>query len=134
MLDSDDDVVTNASLKLVYSFPSPTLIHGIWWSTAYQENYNEGYLRGINKFEFSFPDSLGGSSFETKFIQNERKDKKNELDDMEIIFFPQPILTEELSLSELAFKTSNSDPNNGHTIRFSLELFGCSDFQPDTCK
>ena len=77
---------------------------------------------------------MGGSSFETRFIQNEKKDKQSELDDKEIIFFPQPILTDELSLSELAFKTSNNDPNNGNTIRFSLELFGCSDYQPDISK
>ena len=120
--------------NFLYSFSSPTLIHGIWWSTAYQETSNEGYLRGIKKLEFTFPNSLGGSSFETSFIQNEKKDKQNELDDMEIMFFPHPILTDELSLSEFAFKTTNSKPDNGHTIRFSLELFGCSDYQPDISK
>ena len=53
---------------------------------------------------------------------------------MEILFFPYPILTDKLSLSEFAFKTTYSAPDNGNTIRFSLELFGCSEYQPDISK
>ena len=133
-LDEDGDLVTSDPLKLVYTFTTTTLIQGIWWSSAYPEGYNEGYLRGIKQLEFSFPDSMGGFSFKTSSIKNMKKERDVGQNDREIIFFPQPILTDKLVLSNLAFSTGNKDPYYGNTLRFSLDFFGCSNYEVDKGK
>lgn len=125
--DDDNDLVTEKSLKLVYNFESPTLVQGIWWSTAYPK----GYLRGIKSLEFSFPASMGGTSFESKAIPYEKKDHNVGHDDIRVLYLHQPVLTESLALSEFAFAKNNKEPNVKNTLRFSLELFGCSDYQAD---
>ena len=130
-LDEDNDLMTNNSLKLVYNFEATTLIQGIWWSSAYPESYNEGYLKGIKQIEFSFPSSMGGYSFRTRSIHSKKKVHNQGNDYNEIMLFPQPILTDQLVLSELAFTTKNKDPNEKNTIRFSLELFGCTNYQAE---
>ena len=129
--DDDNDLVTEKSLKLVYNFESPTLVQGIWWSTAYPKGKNEGYLRGIKSLEFSFPASMGGAFFQSKAIPYEKKDHNVGHDDIRVSYFHQPVLTESLALSEFAFATNNQEPNMKNTLRFSLELFGCSDYQAD---
>lgn len=129
--DDDNDLVTEKSLKLVYNFESPTLVQGIWWSTAYPKGNNEGYLRGIKSLQFSLPTSMGGASFESKALPYEKKDHSVGHDDIGVLYFHQPVLTESLALSEFAFATNNKEPNNKNTLRFSLELFGCSDYQVD---
>ena len=129
--DDDNDLVTEKSLKLVYTFESPTLVQGIWWSTAYPNGDNEGYLRGIKSLEFSFPASMGGASFESKAIPYKKKDHNAGHDDIGVLYFHQPVLTESLALSEFAFVTINKEPYVKNTLRFSLELFGCSDYQAD---
>lgn len=129
--DDDGDLVTN-NTKLIITFPSVTLIQGIWWSTAFQKTNNQGYLRGIKKFQFSFPESMGGSSFTSRPIEDVKKGRDTERKNMMVTFFSQPILTNRLELSELAFTTNrNHQPTYGHVLRFSLELFGCSDYQAD---
>lgn len=133
-LDEDGDLVTSDSLKLVYTFAATTLIQGIWWSSAYPVGSNEGYLKGIKQLEFSFPDSMGGFTFKTSSIKNVKKERDFGQSDTEIIFFPKPILTDKLVLSNLAFATGNKDPSNRNTLRFSLEFFGCSDYQADKGK
>ena len=127
----DNDLVTKKSLKLVFNFEMPTLVQGIWWSTAYPKKDNEGYLSGIKSLDFSFPASMGGTFFKSKAIQDVKKDHNIGHDDIGVLYFHQPVLTESLTLSEFAFATNNKDPNYGKTLRFSLELFGCSDYQPD---
>ena len=118
-------------MKLVYSFPSPQLIQGIWWSTRVPLGDHEGYLRGIKKVEFSVPDSMGGHSYEITSIENKKKDHDLSQSDGDILFFNQPILTESISLSEFAFTTNIKEMNDPKDLRFSLEFYGCSDYQPD---
>ena len=129
--DDDNDLVTKKSLKLVYNFESPTLVQGIWWSTAYPKGNNEGYIRGIKSLEFSFPASMGGAFFESKAIPYEKKNYNVGHDNIGVLYFHQPVLTESLALSEFAFATINQEPYVKNTLRFSLELFGCSDYEAD---
>ena len=107
------------------------LIQGIWWSTTFPTQDHEGYLRGIKLMEFSFPALMGDFSFETRSIENVKKEHDPSQNNKDIIFFTQPILTESLSLSELAFATNDKKLDYQKAIRFSLELYGCSDYQPD---
>ena len=83
--------------------------------------------------KFSFPDSLGGSSYTIKPLENVKKGHDKERKNMEVTFLPQPILTNKLELSSLVFDTNrNWDPYRRYHIRFAMELFGCSDYQADT--
>ena len=85
--------------------------------------------------KFSFPDSLGGSSYTIKPLENVKKGHDKERKNMEVTFLPQPILTNKLELSSLVFDTNrNWDPYRRYHIRFAMELFGCSDYQADTSK
>jgi hypothetical protein len=56
---------------------------------------------------------------------------------MKIQMLPQPIVTNRLYLSDITY---TADPvkdqtlphwNDGHTLRFEIELFGCDNYQID---
>ena len=80
----------------------------------------------------SIPVNKLPSSFTSSSMKNVKKGEDKERKNMEITFFPQPILTDSLSLTSLAFNTGrNNQPHRGHNIFFSMELFGCFDYQPD---
>ncbi len=39
------DHTTTEDLKLVIDFGQLTLVHGLWWSTGYSPNHENGYIR-----------------------------------------------------------------------------------------
>lgn len=135
---TDGHLTTTNDLKLIITFPEPTLIQGIWWSAVNQwAGTLFGYLTSIKKMSFSFPASMGGDTFTSNSIGDIVKTPSDERSDMSFTYFKQPILTERLELSVFTYKMDIG--NNWwrwsipqHHIAFSMELFGCSNYQPDT--
>ena len=124
---------TENDFKLEISFPSPTLILGIWWSTARGVDTANGIIKRFGKMEYSFPASLGGSSYSSTAIKDIEKEASSEQNPTTFSWFPQPILTDKLILSKIDYRVSTYRWRgiNTHYVRFSMELYGCQDYQAD---
>lgn len=128
------DLLTEPPLKIVISFPTLTLVQGIWWSNAYPKTQRNGILRSIKTVEFASPESMGGGSYSTDTLENYMKPSNAEQGPLTPRLFKYPILTDKLTLSGFGYDSNKEKWNFRHTIYFSMELFGCTDYQADRSK
>ena len=131
---SNGDFLTLDELKVVITFPKLTLITGIWWSNSHSISSENAIIKNIHNFDFTFPDSMGGDFYRSQGLLNNIKYQSTGMNNLDVTFLSQPILTQELSLSRFQYKASSPEWNRGHRLRFSMELFGCEDYQADKCK
>ena len=129
--ESNGDFVTTDDVKIVIDLPNPSLLTGIWWSTATSPSYQYGFLRTIQNLEFN----MAGKDYKLDSVKDVIKDRSNGRNNLEVTLFPQPILTQQLTLSGFQYNASDdSEWHHGHRIRFNLELFGCENYEIDACK
>ena len=131
---ANGDFVTLDELRVVITFPKLTLITGIWWSNSHSTSSENAIIKNINNFDFTFPDSMGGDFYRSQGLLNNIKYQSSGRNNLDVTFLSQPILTQELSLSGFQYEASSTEWNRGHRLRFSMELFGCEDYQADKCK
>lgn len=128
------ELTTKEELKLVIKFPKPTLILGIWWSASHPINTENAIIRRIKKMEFNLPDS-NGETITSSAIDSIWKTADLEKRDHIINYFPQPIITDELKLYNFVFKANPFsgqtvvNHKKGHYMRFTMELYGCPEFE-----
>ena len=127
------DFLTTDELKVVITFPKLTLIRGIWWSNSISKSSEYGIVKNIHNFEFSFPDSMGGGSYISNGLNQYIKEQNSGRGDLKVTFLSQPILTKELKLSGFQYEADSAEWYRGHKLRFSMELFGCEDYQANKC-
>ena len=129
--ESNGDFVTTDDLKIVIDLPNPSLLTGIWWSTATTPSYQYGYLRTIQTLEFD----MAGKNYKLDSVKEVIKERSSGRNHLEVTLFPQPILTQQLTLSGFQYSAAvDSEWHHGHRIRFNLELFGCEHYEIDACK
>ena len=130
----DGDLITIPTVKLVISFPSLTLIQGIWWSNARARGNGESVITKIETFEFSFPPEMGGQAYKSEPIIDIRKGISDERNKMDFYYFSRPILTTELKMSVFHINTVHNRKDSFYRMRFTMELFGCNDYILDKSK
>ena len=126
---SNGDFLALDDLKIVIDLPNPSLITGLWWSTAYPTSNFYGRLSAIHNLEFN----MAGRDYKSQMIENVVKGGDNGRRNLEVTLLPYPILTDTLKLSGLQYYAGN-DWDDGHRIRFNIELFGCENYEIDACK
>ena len=128
---SREETVTTNEIKFIINFPTLTLIQGIWWSNAYPESARYKVITSIKTIEFTFPDSMGGGEFKSEALKDFRKPISHDRKDLEIKYLSSPILTNRLTFTSFGYQERIRDRRQGHILKFSMELFGCSNYKPD---
>ena len=128
------DFLTTDELKVIITFSKLTLIRGIWWSNSISKSSEYGIIKKIHNFDFAFPDSLGGGLYRSNGLNQYIKEQESGRSDLKITFLSQPILTKELKLSGFQYEANSAEWFRGHKLRFSMELFGCENYEADNCK
>ena len=81
---------------------------------------------------------MGSGSYATILDSSYNRGYSTGTTDMSLSYFPQPILTSEISFGDIVYTANpiGDDPlwNFGHIVNFNLELFGCENYKIDESK